>query len=148
MVVVIVQTTLPSWDEVKPDTPLRLSVAAAVAFPDGTMTASGLRREAARGRLVIERIAGKDYTTLANIERMRELCRVENNHPGFTFVPSEGTSRASSEREPSGLSSMAASTSPQDALRAKIERRSKPSQPTSLENTSPPERSGTLKRYD
>src|ERR1035441_7682302 len=77
MVVVIVQTTLPSWDEVKPDTPLRLSVAAAVAFPDGTMTASGLRKEAARGRLVIERIAGKDYTTLANIERMRELCRVE-----------------------------------------------------------------------
>ena len=40
------------------------------------MTASGLRREGARGRLVIERIAGKDYTTLANIERMRELCRV------------------------------------------------------------------------
>jgi hypothetical protein len=26
------------------------------------MTASGLRREAARGRLVIERTAGKDYT--------------------------------------------------------------------------------------
>ena len=29
------------------------------------MTASGLRREAGRGRLVIERAAGKDYTTLA-----------------------------------------------------------------------------------
>jgi hypothetical protein len=54
-------------------------VAAALAFPDGSMTASGLRREAARGRLVIERIAGKDYTTLANIERMREQCRVEQN---------------------------------------------------------------------
>ena len=39
------------------------------------MTASGLRREAARGRLVIERTAGKDYTTLSEIERMRELCR-------------------------------------------------------------------------
>jgi hypothetical protein len=46
-------------------------------YPDGSMTASGLRREAARGRLVIERTAGKDYTTLANIDRMRELCRVE-----------------------------------------------------------------------
>jgi hypothetical protein len=32
---------------------LRLSMAAALAFPDGSMTASGLRREAARGRLVI-----------------------------------------------------------------------------------------------
>src|ERR1039458_7356410 len=112
----------PPAEGVGPNAPLRLSVAAAFDFPDGSMTASGLRREAARRRLVIERIAGKDYTTLANIERMRELCRVENNHPGFTFAPSEGTSRASSEREPSGLSSMAASTSPQDALRAKIER--------------------------
>jgi hypothetical protein len=40
------------------------------------MTSSGLRKEALRGRLVIERIAGKDFTTLAHIERMRELCRV------------------------------------------------------------------------
>ena len=70
-------TTLPSRDEIRPDTPLRLRIAAALAFPDGSMTASGLRRESARGRLVVERIAGKDYTTLANIERMRELCRVE-----------------------------------------------------------------------
>ena len=38
------------------DQPLRLAVAAALAFPDGSMTASGLRREAARGRLVVERI--------------------------------------------------------------------------------------------
>jgi len=67
---------VPLSDEVRPDTPLRLSVAATLAFPDGSMTASGLRREGARGRLVIERVAGKDYTTLANIEQMRELCRV------------------------------------------------------------------------
>jgi hypothetical protein len=72
---------MPSPDEIKPDTPLRLGVAAILAFPDGSMTASGLRRESARGRLVIERIAGKDYTTLANIERMRELCRVEAKAP-------------------------------------------------------------------
>jgi hypothetical protein len=71
------RTTLSPHDEIRPDTPVRLSVAAALAFPDGSMTASGLRRERARGRLVVERIAGKDYTTLANIERMRELCRVQ-----------------------------------------------------------------------
>ena len=45
--------TIPSRDQVEPETPLRLSMAAALAFPDGSMTASGLRREAARGRLVI-----------------------------------------------------------------------------------------------
>ena len=73
-------TKLPPRHEISLDTPLRLSVAAALAFPDGSMTARacGEKRE---GRLVIERIAGKDYTTLANIERMRELCRVEAKVP-------------------------------------------------------------------
>ena len=64
------------FDKVKPDAPLRLDVAAALAYPDGSMTVSGLRREAAKGRLAIERVAGKDYTTLAAIEDMRVLCRV------------------------------------------------------------------------
>jgi hypothetical protein len=74
-------TRLPSIEMIGQNAPLRLGVAAALAFPDGSMTASGLRREAMRGHLVIERIAGKDYTTLANIERMRELCRVETRVP-------------------------------------------------------------------
>jgi hypothetical protein len=61
--------------EVSSTAPLRLDVAAQLAFPAGGMTAAGLRREAAKGRLAIERIAGKDYTTLADIEEMRALCR-------------------------------------------------------------------------
>jgi hypothetical protein len=56
--------TLPTLPVIDLDAPLRLSKAAATAFPDGSMTKSGLRREAARGRLAIQRIAGKDYTTL------------------------------------------------------------------------------------
>src|SRR3954466_9648150 len=66
----------PKLHNVRPDDPLRIDVAAALAYPDGSMTASGLRREAARGRLAIERVAGKDYATLAAIEDMRALCRV------------------------------------------------------------------------
>src|SRR5258707_15386049 len=58
-----------------PDTPLRLEHAVQLAFPCGGMTVSGLRREAARGRLVIERIAGKDFVTLQAINEMRALCR-------------------------------------------------------------------------
>lgn len=61
---------------ITPDTPLRLAKAAQLAFPDGSITEKSLRREAARGHLDIERIAGKDFTTLAAIERMRTLCRV------------------------------------------------------------------------
>ena len=41
--------------------PLRLAVAAELAFPFGGMTAAGLRKEAARGNLAIERIAGKGF---------------------------------------------------------------------------------------
>jgi hypothetical protein len=62
---------------VSKDAPLKLDLAAQLGFPDGSMSASGLRREAAKGRLVIERIAGKDYTTLEAIEEMRKLCRID-----------------------------------------------------------------------
>jgi hypothetical protein len=62
--------------QISDDAPLRLADAARLAFPAGGMTAASLRREAAKGRLAIERIVGKDFTTLAAIERMRVLCRV------------------------------------------------------------------------
>jgi hypothetical protein len=42
---------LPSIEATGQNAPLRLGVAAALAFPNGSMMASGLRREAARGRL-------------------------------------------------------------------------------------------------
>ena len=59
------------------DTPLRLADALVLAFPNGGMTVSGLRREARRGRLRIERIANKDFTTLTAIREMRERCRIQ-----------------------------------------------------------------------
>lgn len=63
------------------ETPLRLKVAVEKAFPHGGMTVSGLRREAQRGRLVIEQIAGKDYTTFRAIADMRKLCRIGRPSP-------------------------------------------------------------------
>jgi hypothetical protein len=115
-------TSIPPPAQIDTNTPLRLGVAAEIAFPDGSMTTSGLRREAARGRLVIERIAGKDYTTLANIERMRELCRVEAKVPGYGSDP-----HAAGPDELlhmlSGSSSTATRISPQDALKTKLAKR-------------------------
>src|ERR1700722_19420198 len=67
--------SLPTRAEIGDEPPLRLAIAPGRVYPAGSMTAGGLRREAAKGRLAIERTAGKDYTTLAAIERMRELCR-------------------------------------------------------------------------
>ena len=110
---------LPAKEDIAPDTPLRLHVAATLAFPDGSMTASGLRKELARGRLLIERIAGKDYTTIANIERMRQLCRVQAKAPGYGCGQPDEKAVVSSPM-PSGSSSTAADRSPQAALKARL----------------------------
>jgi hypothetical protein len=62
--------------QISRDAPLRLDVALKLAFPAGGITIAGLRKEIARGRLEVELIAGKLFTTLAAIARMRELCKV------------------------------------------------------------------------
>jgi len=116
--------------------PLRLAVAAALAFPDGSMTASGLRREYARGRLVIERIAGKDYTTLRAIGRMRELCRVENLGRASGCSPPTADATAISSRPCGASKTVDTSTAQATALRIAdqlITQHSKrPLQPTSV----------------
>ncbi len=60
---------------------LRLDVAAALAFPDGSISAGALRGESMKGTLAVERIAGKLYTPLKAIEEMRERCRVQPSAP-------------------------------------------------------------------
>jgi hypothetical protein len=98
---------IPPREQIGHDTPLRLDVAAFVAFPDGSMTARGLRREYRRGRLVIERVAGKDYTTLAHIERMRTLCHLEDKAQDSGCAKGAAISVASSHIQPYGSSSTA-----------------------------------------
>jgi hypothetical protein len=109
----------PMADTIDPSAPLRLDFAAKIAFPDGSMTASGLRRESARGRLALERIANKDYTTLEAIRTMRELCRVQAKEPGCTNGRRD-TEMENSSPNPCGLSETAARISPQAALRARL----------------------------
>ena len=54
------------------DTPQRLGVVAA----QFGLTAAALRTEAKRGRLVISRVAGKDWTSVAEVREMFARCRV------------------------------------------------------------------------
>ena len=54
-------------DNVTPDTMLRLEAAAALGFPDGSMSAGRAAARSTAGRLAIYPIAGKDYTTLNDI---------------------------------------------------------------------------------
>ena len=99
---------LPPLDLVTPDTPLRLAAAAAIAFPDGSMSAAILKSEADKGRLAIERIGRRYYTTLRNIEAMREKCRVEPKAPGYGCALPAGTQEAASPIRPHGSSAMPA----------------------------------------
>lgn len=115
------------------NTPLRLSAAAAIAFPDGSMTASGLRREMDRGRLVIERIAGKLYTTLADIERMRALCREERKAQDCGCANQEGMATRAAQQ--SGLSSTETAKSSLDALLMMLDQPNENSSSTSERST-------------
>ncbi len=73
-----------------PDAPLRLNHAAKLAFPDGALTESGLQTEFRKGNLECERIAGKLFTTLNNIKRMRDKCRESQKARGSTCASEAG----------------------------------------------------------
>jgi transcriptional regulator with XRE-family HTH domain len=100
--------TKVALDRITPDTPLRLNVAAALAYPDGSMTASGLRKEALKGHLILERTAGKYYTTLAAITRMRELCQQNPKVRGSDFTKPGETNADLSSTPPLDPSATAA----------------------------------------
>jgi hypothetical protein len=108
------------------NTPLRLKVAASLLFPDGSMTVAGLRAEAQRGRLVIYRLANKDYTTIGNVQGMLEKCRVSNDN--HDYGSDQGARGPAARRSPQrGSSSTTASKLAQDALSAKLQKHKAPS---------------------
>lgn len=97
------------------DAPLRLELAARIAFPFGGLTVSGLRKEIKRGRLEVEIIAGKQYVTLNEINRMRVRCRVAKRVPDCGKDLRVGEEERQSRRR-CGSSKTEAATSPRDAL--------------------------------
>jgi hypothetical protein len=91
---------LPPRELVTPDTALLLSVAAAIAFPDRSVSAAKLKAQADAGKLATERIGRRYYTTLRAIGEMREKCRVDpRDHaygcgrPGMTPAETSPTRR-------------------------------------------------------
>jgi len=106
--------------EITRDTPLRLADAVKIAFPMGGMTVAGLRRERDRSRLIVEKIAGKEFTTLAHIERMRELCRDEARELGSSLKPPAVTRVERSPTKQPGSSETTAGMSAQAALQMRL----------------------------
>ena len=121
--------------EIGDDTPLRLADAVLREFPSGGMTVCGLRGEAAKGRLAIMRIAGKDFVTRAAIREMQRKCLVNQKARTFGFDPPAETPLESSSSAPDGSSRTEAVKSAQDALRETVKSLKQSSRPTSPRNT-------------
>ncbi|CDX22675.1 putative Excisionase [Mesorhizobium sp. ORS 3324] len=100
------------------NTPLRLNIAAQIAFPDGSIGAAGLRKERDAGRLQTELIAGKEYVTLAAIAKMRELCRGRRKGHAWSGAPKVEGRTAACAMDPAGSSAMA---QPSSALAVALE---------------------------
>ncbi|URI15055.1 hypothetical protein [Brevundimonas albigilva] len=73
--------TFPCPPGIGLDTPLRLSKALAIAFPDGSLKPSTLMTEHRRGNLELEKVGGRWFVTLRDIQEMRKKCRVVVNRP-------------------------------------------------------------------
>jgi hypothetical protein len=111
--------------------PIKLSRAVELAFPDGGMTVSGLRHERDHGRLVIFKVAGKDFTTLADIDRMIEKCREDQKARGSISKARDQPETGNPPSAPSGSSETAGSSAALAQARAKVEKLKRPSRPTS-----------------
>src|SRR5262249_2486218 len=97
--------------------------------------ASGLRKEAGRGRLVIERTAGKDYTTLAAIEEMRRLCQLHLEGRACGSARSGETDAAASPTPASTSSETEPIKRAQAAAEATVSALKESSSPTSTVST-------------
>jgi hypothetical protein len=100
--------TEPPFDE---DEPISLEEACRTIFKN-RITPATLRAEAARGRLVIERIGRKDFVTPAAIREMRRKCQVapQQKAPASGSNPPASAPMAAS-RPPAGASATTDDTS-------------------------------------
>jgi len=92
------------------------------------LTVSALRKEVARGRLKIFRVANKDYTSLEEIERMFEQCQIQPKEPASGYGQQLRGNLAKSFNTLAGLSSIECDTLALDALQMRVKR---------LKNSSP-----------
>ncbi|MGO4337793.1 GIY-YIG nuclease family protein [Labrys sp. KB_33_2] len=68
---------LPDPSLINDDTPLQLHIAAQLAYPDGTMSVSGLRKGIANRTLTAWKMAGRLYTSLGAIKAMSEAAALQ-----------------------------------------------------------------------
>src|SRR5262245_59058736 len=96
------------------DIPIPLAQAADLFLPAGGVSVSTLRTEARKGRLNLERIAGRDFVTRRAIQNMRELCRIQQRDQGSISASAAAvlpSGSSETERKKQALASARASAS-------------------------------------
>jgi hypothetical protein len=126
---------LPAPETVTSTTPLRLETAAQLAFPDGSIGAPALRRLIANGQLEAEKICGKYFVTLGDIERMRQRCRENRKVLASPLMP-----------EAIGSSEMDKQSVALDAMNATAQALKQGLQNISSKSTTQPKRSAKVIR--
>ncbi|MBZ9795728.1 excisionase [Mesorhizobium sp. ES1-4] len=139
----MLKTTAVMLCDYSKDAPIRIDTAVKIAFPDGSMSVKGLRKERDANRLTTEIIANKEYTTLAAIERMRELCRVQAKERALSGVMNTGKRTGRLCTPPDGISSTESVELAQAAAEASLERLKSASMRT-LSKSTPRRATGTV----
>jgi len=115
---------------------LPLAEAAARLFTDGRITVRSLRRERDRGRLRTYMVAGKEYTTIADIMELVGKCVVTPKDRGCGSEPSAAIALAAQLTHQSGSSATAHASAARDAALMIARRLKGSSRTTSPQNTS------------
>jgi len=97
---------------------IRLETAAKIAFPDGSVTVSSLRKQIKMGRLIAWLVGGKYLTSLNEIEGMLETCRVTPSRPDSGTVSQGGQNKAAVPKKASGSSFTTDANLARDAAKA------------------------------
>jgi hypothetical protein len=134
------KATIPLPEAITPTTWLRLEVAAALAFPEGSgITKRTLYNEIDKGNLPRREFGGKLWLTLNDIkEAMRNTACAEQNVAAEQSPRGSISANRNAEANPSGSSSTERSRSARAHLSAMAQRLRKRSTNTSGKNTSLP----------
>lgn len=115
------------------DAPLITLKSALSYFEQGTMTVSTLRLERDRGRLQTYRVGAREFTTIEDVRRMVDQCRVDR---GGRISTGEKPAR-SEGAEATGKSKTAIRLSPRDTALARMTARDESLRRTSSNTRQP-----------
>lgn len=100
---------------------ITLDTAAALAFPDGTVTVHVLRTQRNKGLLDTWRLGRREYTTLEAVNRMKQKCHAAPRQPASGSAPAPAAKPSSSSSTEDGKSAQAAALASVKRLKKRLQ---------------------------